>query len=121
MAKRKRRTHRKSQKTQAGTSRYLQTGMGLMLLGLLAFGAFSFSSTNQDVETSSSVAAVSLNDGNLEAISIEDGPNQKAIAAEPITDRETVYLGPASDPTTLALAETGELGQPTLVFFHADW
>jgi len=34
---------------------------------------------------------------------------------------ESQYLGPASNPEGLAQAEAGQLGQPALVFFHADW
>ena len=31
------------------------------------------------------------------------------------------YLGRSIDPDGLALAEAGQAGQPTLVWFHADW
>lgn len=34
-------------------------------------------------------------------------------------DPETQYLGPPTDVAGLALA--GQAGQPTLVWFHADW
>lgn len=40
---------------------------------------------------------------------------------EPAANRETQYLGAPSDPAKVSLAEAGQLGQPTLVWFHADW
>jgi thiol-disulfide isomerase/thioredoxin len=48
---------------------------------------------------------------------------QQTAAAAPATavDAETRYLGLPTDPEGLALAEAGQAGQPTLVWFHADW
>lgn len=38
-----------------------------------------------------------------------------------VSIEERQYLGPASNPEGLIQAEAGVLGQPALVFFHADW
>ena len=49
--------------------------------------------------------------------------HQQAAAAAPagLADPETKYLGPPTDANSLALSEAGQAGQPTLVWFHADW
>jgi hypothetical protein len=90
-------------------------------VGLLAFGAFQFLSDDSQVSPSTA-AAVEIDSGSLESTSIEAGRTQgAAVAAEPVSDRMVQYLGPSTDAATLVLAEAGQLGQPTLVFFHADW
>ena len=50
--------------------------------------------------------------------------NHRQTAAAPVSgdaDPETRFLGQPTDPDGLTLAEAGQVGQPTLVWFHADW
>jgi len=79
--------------------------MGLVLVGALVAG---MSSVFQVSTTASDEANTAESDGG-------------ALGGIAITDRETTYLGPNSDPTALTRAETGTTGHPTLVMFHADW
>ena len=96
---------RNSPKTKTSNSIWLSIGVGVIVLGLLAFGTYQF--LGGKATTSSS---------NVQA------GNQSADAnVEPGADRETQFLGAPSDPTTVSLAEAGQLEQPTLVWFHADW
>lgn len=126
MAKRRRQVSRKSQVSRSGSvstksNQFFKIGIGLLAVGLLAFGAFQFLSDDSQVSPSTA-AAVEIDSGSLESTSIEAGRTQgAAVAAEPVSDRMVQYLGPSTDAATLVLAEAGQLGQPTLVFFHADW
>jgi hypothetical protein len=87
--------------------------------GNLVFGGVLFLGDDNRVGRSTA-AAVEVDSGALESTSIEAGPARGAEAeAVPASDRMTQYLGPPTDAATLALAEAGQLGQPTLVFFHA--
>lgn len=43
-----------------------------------------------------------------------------SVQAQTMTDA-TLPLGGESNPRALAAAEQGELGKPTIVFFHAQW
>jgi thiol-disulfide isomerase/thioredoxin len=77
---------------------FLAISMGLVLVGLLVSGMSQL-----------------WNQGN----------HQQTAAAAPVADDtadpETRYLGQPTDPNGLAVAEAGQVGQPTLVWFHADW
>ncbi len=89
----------KQNSTESSTGQYLIIGVAVLVVGLVLFGAaqmlgLTFTTQPNAASVTDSVAAV---------------------------DRETRYLGPASDPATVSLAEAGQLGQPTLVWFHADW
>lgn len=75
---------------------FLVLGVSLVLIGLLVSGMTQLWS--QDNQQQAGIAA-------------------PAGAANP----ETRYLGQPTDPAGLALAEAGQAGQPTLVWFHADW
>lgn len=45
-----------------------------------------------------------------------------ACGAQPATqDNDAIDYSQETNPAALAAAESGELGQPALVFFHADW
>ena len=55
---------------------------------------------------------------NQAASDSQAGPQQHTVAMA--TDAEG-FISPPSDPDSLVLAEAGELGQPALVWFHADW
>lgn len=99
----RRRGKQKSDKSQPSGGRWLLVGVGLLVFGLLAFGML------QIFNTGPSGAA------------IQASQQSGAEAAEPVANRETRFLGPANDPASVSLAEAGELGQPTLVWFHADW
>lgn len=121
MAKRKRSRATRSGNTSANNNRFFKIGIGLLTLGLLVFGVFQFLGDNSQINPSTT-AGVEIDSGSLESTDIEAGRTQGvAVAAEPVSDRMTRYLGPPTDAATLALAEAGQLGQPTLVFFHADW
>ena len=126
MAKRKLNQKKQMKRNETGEASnrrglILTVGVGLLILGLLTFSAYQV----LVIETGQSTTelAIPADGDGLEKTSLEAGRNQQAegVDAEPVTDRETRYLGPATDPATLALAEAGELGQPALVFFHADW
>ncbi len=96
---------RNAQKAKNLNSKVLSIGVGIIVLGLLAFGTYQFLGGN--ATTSSSSARV-------ENQSVDTN-------TEPVADRETQYLGAPSDPARVSLAEAGQLEQPTLVWFHADW
>lgn len=120
MAKRKStRKQTKKQNRQQGRSsqRPLMIGLALVVVGLLAFGAWQW--LNWDQAAGRTTLAVA--DSQLEVTSLDERQTDGGGGAEPATDRETRYLGPNNDPPTLQLAEAGELGQPALIFFHADW
>jgi thiol-disulfide isomerase/thioredoxin len=93
--RRKKRQHPGKNKRVGG---FLAVSMGLVLVGLLVTGMSQLWS---------------------------QGSHQQTAAAAPVTgdaaDPETRYLGRPTDPDGLAVAEAGQVGQPTLVWFHADW
>ena len=96
---------RNAPKVKKSNSILLSIGVGVIVLGLLAFGTYQFlggrsSSGNSTISASNQ--------------SVDTNP-------EPVANRETQYLGAPSDPAKVSLAEAGQLGQPTLVWFHADW
>lgn len=117
--KRRRGQQRESVKKQS-TGRFLNIGVAVLVIALLGFGTFQvFGNNHNGAATSSSV--VQADTDSLETLSITDHEGTQALNVEPVTDRETRYLGAASDPATVSLAEAGELDQPTLLWFHADW
>lgn len=126
MAKRKHRetgpaaSGRKTGSKSTGNNLLLTIGVGVLVLGLLAFGTFQLFGPAQSQGTNAA-AAIAAGNETLESVSLDEGRNLEPAAAAPVTDRETRYLGPATDAAALAQAEAGEIGQPTLVFFHADW
>ena len=97
--------------------RYIKLGLAVIAIGLVAFGIFQFLGNSYSQNTST--ALVSQN-GSLESVSI-DGDHSDTSQSVAATDRETLFLGPPSDPATYTLAEAGQLDQPTLVWFHANW
>lgn len=113
-AKRRRGRQRQTDKNQA-QHRYLALGVAVIVIALV--GYFTF----QAIGGGHGASAVQADTGALESLSITDNQGHTAVEAAPVTDRETRYLGPPSDPATVALAEAGKLGQPTLLWFHADW
>lgn len=124
MAKRKHRetgpsSGRKTGSKSTSNNLLLTIGVGVLVLGLLAFGTFQLFGPVQSQGTNA--AAIAAGNETLESVSLDEGRNLEQAAAAPVTDRETRYLGPATDAATLTQAEAGEIGQPTLVFFHADW
>ena len=93
--KTKNRQHPRKNKKSGG---FLAIGVGVVLVGLLISG--------------------------MSQIWNQGTPQQSAaVAAAPASaaDPETKFLGQPTDPDGLALAEAGQAGQPTLVWFHADW
>jgi hypothetical protein len=116
----KKRTKRRRGQTRKvqnqSNNRLLTVGVAILVIGLLIFGTFQVFG-NQTTTTTSVVQADS---DSLESLSIADNQGQHAEVV-PVTDRETRFLGPASDSATVTLAEAGQLGQPTLLWFHADW
>ena len=96
---------RTAAKTQKSSSAFLVIGVGVIVLGLLAFGTYQL-----------------LGDSNSSGNSIISASSQDVDTnLEPVANRETQYLGAPSDPDKVSLAESGQVGQPTLVWFHADW
>ena len=110
--------HRAVKKQSNG--RYLNIGVAVLVVALLGFGTFQVFGNNHS-ETTTSASVVQADSDSLETLNIADHQGTETLNVEPVTDRETRYLGPASDAATVSLAEAGELGQPTLVWFHADW
>lgn len=113
----RRRGHRPEGKKQ---SHLLMIGVGILLVALIGYGAFQVLG-NQHNQGTSAPAIAPSDTGSLESLSIAANQGKQAAEAIPVTDRETRYLGPASDPATVSLAEAGQLGQPVLLWFHADW
>jgi len=116
MAKRKHIRKKQPKSPSKNNNFLLMIGGGILLAGLLAWIAWQLFSPE-----SSPVAALAADGGNLEATSLEEGRNLETSVAEPATAEETRYLGPDTDQTALEMAEAGQLGQPALIFFHADW
>ena len=87
-------------------SRYLNIGIIVVIAGLLAFGTYQLLGSRQD-QSASQAAALQANSGSLESLDI-DGNHQTAdagsTAAVSVTDRESTFLGPPSDPATVSLA-----------------
>lgn len=96
---------RNAPKAKKSNSTLLSIGVGIIVLGLLAFGTYQF------------LGGSSLSDNSSVSASSQDVDTN----LEPVANRETQYLGAPSDPAKVSLAEAGQLGQPTLVWFHADW
>ena len=96
---------RNAPKAQKSNSTYLAIGVGVIVLGLLAFGTYQFlGGRNQTYSIPGNAS----------------GQNTDTVT-ETVANRETQFLGAPSDPARVSLAEAGQLGQPTLVWFHADW
>jgi len=81
-------------KSKSSTNGILLFGVGTVVLVLLTFGMMQVMGLGSGHEAGSESAAVS---------------------------EISRYLGPASYPASLTLAEQGQLDTPTLVWFHADW
>ena len=114
MAKRK-----KTHSPQSGGPKnnlFLIAGGAALALLMLGYGAFYFFAAG-----SNAAAPALANSTSLETVSLTAGQALEPVDAAPVTDRESRFLGPHSDPATAALAESGDLGRPTLVWFHADW
>lgn len=118
-AKRRRGQQRQTVKKQSN-GRFLNIGVAILVVALLGFGTFQVLGNNHN-QAATSASVVQADSGSLETLSIADNQGVQTSSVEPVTDRETRYLGPASDPATVSLAEAGELDQPTLLWFHADW
>ncbi len=112
----KRRRGRATKQKKQSTGRLLQIGSMLFVIGLLAFGSLQFLGGNQQQTTSTALAS----NETLESLNLA---GEHSVSAEPgmATDRETRFLGAASDSATVSLAQAGQLDQPTLLWFHADW
>lgn len=103
------------------TSHWMIIAVGVLTTGLLAVGIAQVLGPGQNQEVISAAAQ-----GDVSALPIvgaNSHPDQTGIAAASVdaVDPETQYLGPSTDVASLALAEAGQAGQPTLVWFHADW
>lgn len=99
------------------TNQVLIVSVGLLVVALIAFGMIRLLNIGQ----SQGANASTLQADGLEVTGLDEGRNQSDVSQAEVTDRESRYLGPPSDPATLALAEAGGLEQPTLVWFYADW
>jgi septal ring-binding cell division protein DamX len=120
-AKRKRGYQGNTRKKKSNFASMMLVGVGVLVLGLIAFGMVQVLGLGS--EQSTNTTALQVDSNTLHSTSLEEGAGQQNVAEAPVaaTDPETRYLGPASDPAGLALAEQGELESPTLVWFHADW
>lgn len=120
---RKRRRGQRSQKPKKqANGRLLIIGVAILVVGLLAFGTVEVLGIG-DRDHAANSSVVSVDAGALESVNIDDKANQQTVVEAPVTeaDRETRFLGPPTDPTTVSLAEAGKLEQPALLWFHADW
>lgn len=119
MAKRRAKRRRRQAANKQATNKLFTTGVAILALLLIGYGAFqAFGGHSQ---TAASASVVQADSDSLESLAISENQGQHAAEAAPVTDRETRYLGPPSDPATVSLAEAGQLEQPTLLWFHADW
>jgi thioredoxin 1 len=103
------------------TGRWVMIIVGVLIIGLLAVGMAQVLGPSQNQGFVST--AVQSNVSTLPTVSANSYPEQASIVDVPVdaADPETQYLGLPTDVTSLTLAETGQAGQPTLVWFHADW
>ena len=106
---------------KSNSNAVLMGGVAVVVFGLLAFGMYQVLGLDRQQEVSAS--AIQVDSSTLASTSIDGDHDERTDIEAPVAavDRETQYLGPASDPASLALAESGQVGTPTLVWFHADW
>lgn len=111
----------KAQSQHQPSSRWVMIIVGVLIIGLLTVGMAQVLGPSQNQEITSTAAQ--SNDSTLPAIGANSHPEQTSIADTSVdaADPEIQYLGPPTDVTSLTLAEAGQAGQPTLVWFHADW
>lgn len=93
----------KTKKKKSKSSMMIFGVFGVVVLGLLAFGMSSVFQVTKSAPAASDPAA---------------GESAGGVA---VVSRESKYLGAPTDAAALAKAESGEIGTPTVVFFHADW
>lgn len=110
---------KKEVRKKATVNRLLTVGVVVIVLGLVTAGmAGVLGGTDQGGTAHAGSLQLSAEGG--EVVSLEEGASLAALE-HTVTDRETRYLGADNDPGSLSLAEAGQLGAPTLVWFHADW
>ncbi|MCQ3978515.1 MAG: hypothetical protein DPW09_34255 [Anaerolineae bacterium] len=119
-------TQKKQSKRQNGnhsnsTGRWVMIAVGVLIIGLLAVGMAQILGPRQNQEVISVAAQSDVSA--LPIAGANSHPDQAGIgdASVDAADPEIPYLGPPTDVAGLALAEAGQAGQPTLVWFHADW
>lgn len=129
MAKSHTRTRRRHQDEDAQTTTVKASWlvMGLVLIvGLVGVGAAGWYFAQRGTPTASDTA-VPQQQGQFTALqepaaqdasSPQDGQHESSVAEPPAGAK---FLGPETDADGLAEAEAGQLGQPALVWFHADW
>lgn len=118
----KKQSKRRNGKAQAhSTGRWVMIIVGVLIIGLLAVGMAQVLGPSQNQEVISAAAQSDVSA--LPIAGANSHPDQAGIGDAPVdaADPETQYLGPPTDVAGLSLAETGQAGQPTLVWFHADW
>lgn len=124
MAKRRGKNKDNRQKKSAS---YLVLGVGVLVVGLIALGmtqVLDIGPAQSAHQTALQTEATNLQSTSLEnAHQVNAAPDNslETDGVETVVDREIRYLGPPSDPATMTLAEAGDMEQPTLVWFHADW
>ncbi|MDX1524305.1 MAG: hypothetical protein R3264_21930, partial [Anaerolineae bacterium] len=97
---------------KSSSTTLMVAAVAIVVLGLIAFGMVQVLGGDEPAP-----AQASLSGENLQFTSLEEGSQLESVA-QPV-DRETQFLGPDTDPATLELAEVGQVGKPTLVWFHA--
>lgn len=115
----KRSSKAKRRKTSNKPKLLAVIGVAVFVLGLIGFGAGQLHRTQAAPQ-----AVANLSGSGSEVTSLDAAPTDgtaanahNASASDPLTQ----YLGPETNPNGLLQAESGAVGQPTLVWFHADW
>lgn len=118
-SRRKRSSKTRRRKTSNKSKLLAVIGIAVVALGLIGLGAGPFHRTQAAPQAVSSLSGSASEVTSLDAAPV-DGAAASAHNAS-ASDALTQFLGPETNRDGLLQAESGAVGQPTLVWFHADW
>jgi len=120
MAKRRRKRSAKAERRKASAKPNLPLVIGMLVVavGLLGFGLWQWQQGHAVQAAGASLSGTSSEVTSLDAAQVNRAGSAQTAGAGDALAR---YLGPETNPDGLLRAERGAVGQPTLVWFHADW